>query len=477
MANLTNKKDPVDQLVDTVTFLLDVFHEFLAGIWMGTLPWLQCSIWGIAVGILCIFDFDFLLWSKIGVAKWYPDALVDRSIYISILMCSGFIMWAIYRAAVKMGLMRRLTSTFQSISLKNSLGQLPQFIKDEPLDAQTRRLRLTKRCLPMERFQAAKSALESSLQIFIDDMKDNRKSGTIDIIYAKEPMPENILLEEMQIKPGSLIVGETRSGPLTTDFNATPHLLVAGQTGGGKSTCIRQWITTLYVSNPSYEFTLIDLKGGLEFQTFENLPRLKVNGSVSLAVDQLCTFEEEIERRMKILKQAEVKDLDGLHQKIAKAIKTQGESPKVQTFYRHIIVVDEAAELFLSGGDVSSKEAQKARVVISKIARQGRAVGLNLIIGTQRPDSNALDSQVKANLIGKICFQMSDQYSSQVVLGNARARDLPAVAGRAIWQNGMQQIEIQVPYLSIERAEQILKPHRIISEVGGNKNDESREDL
>jgi hypothetical protein len=72
---------------------------------------------------------------------------------------------------------------------------------------------------------------------------------------------------------------------------------------------------------------------------------------------------------------------------------------------------------------------------------------------------------------------MSDQYSSQVVLGNARARDLPAVAGRAIWQSGIQQIEIQVPYLSIDRAEEILKPHRLTPEIGEIKNDDTREDL
>lgn len=310
------------------------------------------------------------------------------------------------------------------------------------------------------RFDEAKEAIESSLHIFIDELRDNRAAGTVDIIYAHEPMMHVVELKETGLPPDHFIVGTTRSGPLMSEFQTTPHLLVAGQTGGGKSTCIRQWVTTLYLSNPSYQFTLIDLKSGLEFQIFEKLARVDVTASMAEAVADLEALSEELENRMEALKANAAKDLERFR-KIPRANRKQPEKRTVNLdFDRHIIVIDEIAELFLTSSGGSAKETGRAREIVSKIARQGRAVGLNLIVGTQRPDARALDTQVKANLTGKICFQMADQHSSLVVLGSARAKDLPPVPGRAIWQNGIKQIEVQVPYLDVQRTENILAPIR-----------------
>lgn len=116
-------------------------------------------------------------------------------------------------------------------------------------------------------------------------------------------------------------------------------------------------------------------------------------------------------------------------------------------FDRLVLVVDEIAELFLSNVSEKYHNASEAKAVLSRIARLGRAVGIHLIAGTQRPDARVLDTQIKSNLPGKICFQMGDIHSSMVVLGNARAKYLPAVAGRAIWQCGMSLVEVQVPYV------------------------------
>ncbi len=456
MASDQKYQELTDRIYKVMMFFGSVLQELYFGIRSKTIPAVECMLWGMLMALIYNLNYDYWAFKKLKIGFLYPVRENPRIIYVLTLMFSGFLFWGVYKSCKKMNLLRRLTMTFNGINLKNALGQLPHFIKDEPLDQHTRLLKLAKRSLPMERFEAARSSLESALQIYIDELRDNRKEGTIDIIYAKEPMPENVVLENFKLNPSSFIVGKTRSGLLAADLRTTPHLLVAGQTGGGKSTFIRQWIATLYLSNPKYKFCLIDLKGGLEFQTFSGLPRIKVFGEIVKATSRLKNLGEELEKRMTVIKEAGAKDIDSYLTKNKKADK-ESQNTATESFDRQIIVIDEAAELFLSGGDVPAREAQSAREVISKIARQGRAVGMHLVIGTQRPDSKALDTQIKANLTGKICFQVADQHSSMVVLGNARARDLPPIAGRAIWQNGMQQVEVQIPYLGIEATENALK--------------------
>lgn len=125
-----------------------------------------------------------------------------------------------------------------------------------------------------------------------------------------------------------------------------------------------------------------------------------------------------------------------------------------------IVVIDEAAELFMAGDKAGANNAQRAKRITVKLAAQGRAVGIHLIIATQRPDVKAVDGQIKANLSGIIAFQMPNNHSSLTILDTVRAAHLPKVPGRCVWKTSLELTEVQTPYLSVEETNKLLKPNQ-----------------
>ena len=436
--------------------LLEVFY----GIRADRFPWAECLLWGDIAGAMILLHLDQVLFRRIGIENLYPVRAQFYYSYCAVLMTSGFWFWGAFQCALRNKLIQRLTQVFIEAGLKSPLGKLPTFIFDYPVDEFTRKLRLGRSCFSKDQFERAKPALESSLQIYIDEMRENREHGSLDIIYSHSPMPSMTKIESIAEIPAlSFVIGKTRAKQLTTSLQKVPHLMVAGQTGGGKSTFLRSLITTLYLNNPAFKFTLIDLKGGLEFQTFENTTRIKVIPSVKQAVTNLQNIETRLKERMDLLKANDCKDIDAF---LAIPIEKRKDVARVsaKAMDRLVLVIDEAAEMFLAGSHASANEIQSARRVLSQIARQGRSVGVHLVIATQRPDAKALDPQVKANLTGVICFQMLNDASSITVLGVGRATELPAIPGRAIWKSGSEMIEVQTPYLGTEEVDLLLEKHR-----------------
>ena len=96
---------------------------------------------------------------------------------------------------------------------------------------------------------------------------------------------------------------------------AIDDLLIGGQTGGGKSTFLRQVITTLYCNNTDYNFTLIDMKGGLEFQLFENRDRIKVISTPNDSSSQFIVLDQLLTERFELLKTNQCKDIEEFQKK------------------------------------------------------------------------------------------------------------------------------------------------------------------
>lgn len=463
-------------LSNASSILFRPFLELSYGIRANRLPLAECLLIGNLAGAVILLHWDQAGLHKLGLLKLYPVQAKFYYPYCATLMLSGFWLWGLFQTFLRTKLVERLTQVFIEAGLKSPLGKLPSFIFDYPVDEFTRKLRLGRGCFSKDQFERAKPALESSLQIYIDEMRENREQGSLDVIYSHSPMPSITKIEDILAIPAhAFVIGKTRAKQLTTTLQKVPHLMVAGQTGGGKSTFLRALITTLYLNNNDCVFTLVDLKGGLEFQTFDNLGRIKVIPSVSQAVSQLQRLEEALKERMALLKANDCKDIDAYNALAAEKRKDTSDMDASKNLGRHVLVIDEAAEMFLAGSHAGTTDIQTARRALSQIARQGRSVGVHLVIATQRPDAKALDPQVKANLTGVICFQMLNDASSITVLGVGRATELPPIPGRAIWKSGSEMIEVQTPFLSTEEVDQLLEKYRTPNALKAKSNAEEEE--
>lgn len=433
--------------------------EIYDGLRTKTMPLGQCLIASSFVCWTMVFHWDFLFLKMLKLNTFYPIRF--HWLYAMFLISSPFWLWGLWKTGQRRSLITKLTEIFMATGLKNKLGHLPGFLFDAPLDQFSRKLRLSRAYLPMEDFHKAKSSLESALQIYIDEIRENREEGTVDITYAHTPMPSLVDLKDIAtLKDCTFAVGNTRSTPMNVSLRDYPHILVAGHTQSGKSTFLRQMITTLYLNNTRAEFVLIDLKEGLEFQLFERLPRVNVLTTVGEAAREMDLIQETLNERMRFLKEHGLKDIDALELKIREKKDDKEVQSLARRMPRKIIVVDEAADMFISGGGGKADEIQTGRRVLTQVARKGRAVGLHLILATQRPDVQSLDSQVKANLPGILAFRMSNMHSSMTILDNGRAADLPLIKGRAIWKQGGELLEVQTPFLTTEKADELLSKFR-----------------
>lgn len=438
---------------------IEIYH----GVKTNSIDWLICFGPGAFLSLLIAARLDGTLFRLVRMDWMLPPAgMVSHLVYCIAAGLSGFYLWGLWQTILYFRVMRRLTIVFQTSGLKNAIGKLPGFVFDKPMDDVTRRMRLTRANLTLAQFQSAKDSLESALQVYIDDIVESRERGTVDITYASLAMPKQVKLSDFKdIGKRRFLVGETRAKKIYFDFDETPHMLIGGQSGGGKSTFLRQLITTLYLNNPSFHFSLIDLKGGLEFQIFERLKRIQTVPDADTALDILGRLERELVYRMSVLKKASCKDITAYLQKSEDDRKAQErEAFKRSPIYPEIVVIDEAAELFMAGDKSKAAAAQSAKAHAIKIAAQGRAVGIHLIIATQRPDVRAVDGQIKANLSGALSFQMPNHASSMTILDNTRASHLPKVPGRAVWKTGLDMCELQTPYVTVDEVNAVLDPLR-----------------
>ena len=279
--------------------------------------------------------------------------------------------------------------------------------------------------------------------------------GRLAMEVLRERIPGHVDFAAFYEQPapaGKLVIGLGRShrGALCADLASLPHLLVGGMTGGGKSVFLTQALTHLVLTHHPDQLRLlcVDLKGGIELALFATTPHSlgEVVTTVEGAAQALESVRGEVDRRLQSLRNAGLRDID--------AWADIGRPP----WPRIVVVVDELAELTVRelGGNPSALAAQKvARGRLGEVARLGRAVGIHLVVCTQRPDAEAVPGQLKANLAGTVAFRVRAQVNSLILLENDRAALLPHRPGRAIWAHERLE-EFQAIHLAAAEAERLV---------------------
>jgi len=212
----------------------------------------------------------------------------------------------------------------------------------------------------------------------------------------------------------NMVLGRDVAGnPVWANLVKMPHLLIAGATGSGKSICIHSLITSLLYQKSPWEmkFILIDPKR-VELPFYNGIPHLLTPVIVDLnkVLNAFKWAIKEMEERYKKLADVGAKDLASYNEKVAK------NNPQEMMPYI-IIVVDELADIMAAYG----KEVEWAVV---RLAQMSRAIGIHLVVSTQRPSVEVITGLIKANITSRIALQVASQVDSRTILDMAGAERL-----------------------------------------------------
>ncbi|HHS12458.1 MAG TPA: DNA translocase FtsK [bacterium] len=261
-----------------------------------------------------------------------------------------------------------------------------------------------------------------------------------------------------------LALGQTIEGrPFVTDLEELPHLLVAGATGSGKSVCLNTLIASiLYRAHPQeVKFVLIDPKK-LELNLYRKLRNHhlttredcneEVITTVSNAVAVLRSLELEMESRYRRLARANVRNIGDYNQAVREKRITGGEDGEpVRPLPYVVLIVDELGDLMITG-------AREVEEPVARLAQMSRAVGIHLILATQRPSVDVITGVIKANFPARIAFQVAAKTDSRTILDQNGAEKLLG-RGDMLFMHPRQSslIRIHGAFIATEEVQRIVE--------------------
>lgn len=256
-------------------------------------------------------------------------------------------------------------------------------------------------------------------------------------------------------KPLTTALGRSISGKaIFGNLAKMPHVLVAGTTGSGKSVTIHSMITSLLYRNgpEDLKFILIDPKR-VELTLYNNIPHLltPVITDAKKTILALKWAAKEMDRRYDILEAESVRDIESYHSNVwsKSSAKSKDEIPTDRLPYI-VIIIDELA-------DIMSTYPRELESAIVRLAQMSRAVGIHLILSTQRPEVNVITGLIKANIPARVALKVSSQVDSRTILDAGGAEKLLG-AGDMLYSSGEAQPErLQSAFISEAEVKKVVK--------------------
>lgn len=297
-------------------------------------------------------------------------------------------------------------------------------------------------------------------------------NSTRETVFLKEMLESDEYKNTKSKLP--LALGKDISGSeIIIDLSRTPHLLVAGTTGSGKSVAINAMILSLlYKYSPDEcKFIMVDPKM-LELSVYQDIPHLlsPVVTEPGKAVVALKWTVKEMENRYRLMSTLGVRNIEGYNTRIKEA-KKNGEhlTRSVQTGFDPdtgspiiekvpldmnplpfiVVIVDEMADLMLVGGkDIESS--------VQRLAQMARAAGIHIILATQRPSVDVITGVIKANFPTRISFQVTSKIDSRTILGEQGAEQLLGMGDMLYMAGGSRISRIHGPFVDDSEVENVV---------------------
>jgi S-DNA-T family DNA segregation ATPase FtsK/SpoIIIE len=274
-------------------------------------------------------------------------------------------------------------------------------------------------------------------------------------------------------KPLLAALGRDITGtPHYVNIAKMPHGLIAGATGSGKSVAIHAVITSLlYRNGPNQlRFIMVDPKR-VELTLYNGIPHLltPVITDPKKAIISLKWAAKEMDRRYNILEGEQVRDIESYHKTILEPAKKKGVSPLPEELPYIVIVIDELA-------DIMQTYPRELEAAIVRLAQMSRAVGIHLVLSTQRPSVNVITGLIKANVPTRMALQVASQIDSRTILDTGGAESLLGAGDMLYLSSDMQKpIRIQTAYIAegeVKKVVAYIKQHNagnlITVDLGSN---------
>ena len=290
---------------------------------------------------------------------------------------------------------------------------------------------------------------------------------------------KEVFVNDKDNSPLSVALGKDVSGEaIFTRIDKTPHLLIAGSTGSGKSVCVNTIITSILLKNKPDKVKLIMIDPKMvELSIYDGIPHLltSVVTDPLKAADVLYKVVLEMESRYREFARTRVRNIEG-YNKIAEKDPDYKELPYI------VVIIDELADLMM----VSSKEVEES---IARIAQKARAAGIHMIIATQRPSVDVITGVIKTNIPSRIAFAVSSSVDSRTILDKSGAETLLGKGDMLyLSADSSKPVRIQGAFLSDDEVEKVvdfvksqseaqydpnMTPSEVSSQSGGSSADEA----